>query len=129
MDASLFLAKVMGLFLVIYSLSMLLHPQNFISIVTGIFHQAAIQFTLGLNLLIIGTLMVVSHNIWDGTWVMVVTIVSWLVFIKGILYISFPKSISAFSQAMLKDTQWIYVSAAINLLLGLYLSYMGFFAS
>lgn len=129
MDVTMFLAKSMGLFFVIYSLSMLLHPENFISIVAGIFHNASIQFIVAYNLLIIGIMLVVSHNIWDGTWVMVVTIVSWLLFLKGFLYIMFPKSINALTQAIMKEKQWFYIDAAINLLVGLYLSYMGFFAA
>ena len=128
MDVSLFLAKVMGLYLCILSISMLIHAENFTSILAGIFHNASIQFVLAIYILVLGLLMVVSHNIWDGTWVMVITILSWLVLLKGILYITFPKSMSSLAQSVIKDKQWLSMSAVVNLLLGLFLTYMGFFA-
>lgn len=126
MEISLFLAKVSGVYLIILSLAMLIHAENFISIVSGIFHNAAIQFVLGLNLLLIGLMMVISHNIWDSSWVVVVTILSWLILLKGLMYIVFPKQVTALAHRCVGSKNWIYASGVIDLLLGAYLCCMGF---
>jgi hypothetical protein len=127
MDITIFLAQVSGLYLVILGLTMLLHQENFISIVTGIFHNAAIQYILGLNLLLIGLLMVDSHNIWESSWIVVVTILSWLILLKGLFYVVFPKQMTVLAHHFIRRKQWVYASAIINLFLGLYLCYMGFY--
>jgi len=126
MDVSYFLAQTLGVYLVILSLSLLNNPDNFISVISGIFHNAALQFLIGMNILIIGILMVVSHNVWTASWAVVVTILSWLIFIKGLLYIAFPKVIHAMSQPFLGSKNLMYAGAMVNLVLGLWLCYMGF---
>lgn len=129
MDITIFLAQVSGLYLVILGLTMLLHQENFISIVTGIFHNAAIQYILGLNLLLIGLLMVDSHNIWESSWIVVVTILSWLILLKGLFYVVFPKQMTALAHHFIQRKEWVYTSAFINLVLGVYLCYMGFYVN
>lgn len=130
MDVSIFIAKGMGIYLIVLSAAMLIHAENFISIVTGIFHNAALQFVLGMNILIFGILMIISHNIWDSSWVVLITILGWLIFFKGIFYIMFPRTLSAMvSKATLRSKNWLYAGGIINLVLGIYLSYMGFLAS
>lgn len=128
MDTSVFLAQVIGIYLVVLSLSLLMNMQNFTSVITGIFHNAALQFIIGLNLLIVGTLMVVSHNIWSMSWTVVVTLLSWMVFIKGVFYIAFPKIVHAIAQPLIGCKMTMYVAGIVNLLLGLFLCYMGFVA-
>lgn len=127
MDVSIFLAKALGLYLVILSVPMLLHVENFFSIIAGIFHNASIQFVLGMNVLILGILMVLFHNNWAPAWTMLITILAWITLLKGILYVVFPKTVNAMSQSMLRSSGWLRVSGAINLIIGGYLCYMGFY--
>ena len=128
MDVSIFLAQVLGIYLVVLSLSLLINVDNFTSIISGIFHNAALQFIIGLNLLIVGTLMVVSHNMWSMSWTVVVTILSWIVFVKGVLYMALPKVVHAIAQPIIGCKMTLYVAGIVNLVLGLFLCYMGFFA-
>lgn len=129
MDVSIFLAKALGIYMVILSAAILMHAENFISIVTGIFHNAALQFVLGMNILMIGILMIISHNIWEPSWVTVVTVLAWLIFLKGIFYIMFPKTVNTMMvQASLRNKNWLYCSGVINLVIGAYLLFMGFYS-
>src|SRR3990167_9774635 len=90
MDFSLFLAKVMGLYFIIISLSVLINKNRMVSIINGIVGSPALQFVMGLNILVIGLLLIVSHPIWVSTWQVMITVVAWLVFIKGLINIAFP---------------------------------------
>lgn len=127
MDTSIFLAQVMGLFLVVYCAAILININNMTSVISGLFHNAAMQFIVGMILLIVGSLLVVSHNIWESSWVVLVTILSWIVFLKGVLYIAFPKMLHKMSKPFLNNHAWIYIGASINLVVGLYLCYVGFY--
>ncbi len=127
MDVTMFIAKTLGIYMVVLSAAILIHAENFISIVTGIFHNAALQFVLGMNILIMGILIITSHNIWDSSWVVLITILGWLIFFKGIFYVMFPKTLSVMmARVMLRSKNWLYVSGVINLIIGVYLCYMGF---
>lgn len=129
MDVSIFLAKALGLYLFIFSIPLLFYTENFISIVSGMLHNASMQFVLGMNILTMGILMVISHNRWEASWIVVITILAWMTLVKGILYIVFPKMVNHLSQAAMHSRYMLRINSVICLLIGAYLSYMGFFAS
>lgn len=128
MDVSLFLAKALSLYLLILSIPMIFHAENFTSIISGIFHNAAIQFVLGLNILIIGILLVISHNHWEASWIVVITILGWMSLLKGTLYVAFPKCSNAMLQKVINLKIWVRSSGVICCILGAFLGYMGFFS-
>lgn len=126
MEASLVIAQALGMYLIIMGFAILLHREDFISILTGIFHNAALQFMIGVIALIIGILMVVMHNVWESSWTVVITILAWLTLAKGICYVMLPKAMNRMGHAIIQNKNWIYIMAVVNLVLGFYLSYMGF---
>lgn len=128
MDVSLFLAKIIGLCMLILSISILFNAKNLLTVVSGIFHNAALQFVLGIFLLVMGVLLVVSHNIWEPSWVVVVTIISWIVLLKGICYVAFPKLIHSMAQPFIHSQKGLLIGGVMNLVVALYLCYMGFIA-
>ncbi len=90
MDVSIFLAKVIGLYFVIVSLLLLLNPERF-RLFSEKFLENEIQiFSTALFTLILGILMVVSHNVWVYDWRVFVTVIGWITLIKGILLLLSP---------------------------------------
>lgn len=126
MDISLFLAKVMGLYFVIISLSVLINKNRMLSIITGIIQNPSLQFMMGLNILIIGIILILSHNVWVASWQIIITIISWLILFKGILNITFPSLAQSMTKPFLHSQVMPYISVLINFLLGLFLCYYGF---
>ena len=120
MNNSIFIARAMGVFLLVLSLSLLINARTFIPAVVTIFHDGALQFILGMILLVIGTLLNSMHNVREKSWVVVITIISWIAFIKGILYLMFPACVQGMAQQFIQTTSWIYVGGIINILIGLY---------
>lgn len=129
MDFSLFLAKALGLYLLIISLSILFNKNRMPAIINGIIQNPALQLILGFNVLIIGILLVVSHNVWSGTtWQIVISVIAWIIFIKGLLYVAFPRVLQSMTNTFMSSTAMLYFSILVNLILGLYLCYYGFIA-
>lgn len=126
MDISIFLAKVMGLYFIIISLSLLIIKNRMKSIISGIFRNSSLQFVMGFIILIIGLLLVISHNIWTNSWQVLITIIAWLTLIKGILNLSFPKIIEKMTTPFLKSKILPYVSIMLNFLVGVFLCYHAF---
>jgi hypothetical protein len=78
----------------------------------------------------IGVAMIVGHNVWSGgTLPVVVTLVGWLIFAKGLFLLLLPSE--AFSPLLeqMHDGAQIYLYFAPALLIGLYLTWAGFIAS
>ena len=124
MEHSIFLAKVLGLYLLIVPAAVLLKRKQFAELAKEFVANPAIVFLSGLFALILGLLMVVSHNVWTADWRAVITFMGWLTLAKGVVRILFPEKLATFAIDP-SSTKWTF--ALIVLLgLGIYLTYVGF---
>ena len=71
--------------------------------------------------------VVVSHQIWTGDWRIIITILGWLLLIKGILRILFPGIVKKLIDKKRSDRRFL-LSEVVVLLISLYLVYQGFIA-
>lgn len=126
MDVSKFLAKVIGIYLVIVTLMMLTNMSQFLSNVNSLVNDAPLMFVTGFFTLILGILVVVSHNIWQWNWRVIITIFAWLALIKGAVMLVYPQLIDSVSYSFIQNTTIAYVTACVDLVLGLVLCYFGF---
>ncbi|KGP62145.1 hypothetical protein EP47_01970, partial [Legionella norrlandica] len=76
--------------------------------------------------LILGIIIVVSHNIWEGSWRVIVTIIAWLILLKGTSIIFHPHFIDQATVLFMQNTTISYISAGIDFVLGVILCYCGF---
>ena len=90
--------------------------------------NAAVVFVWGLFTLIVGLAIVLVHNNWVKNWTVIITIFGWAGLIKGIWLIAFPDSVGEFFKFYEKGKIFPIVHAVGGLLMGIYLTYMGFFA-
>ncbi|NQU77545.1 hypothetical protein HQ544_02500 [Candidatus Falkowbacteria bacterium] len=124
MDVSIFLAKVLGLYLVIVSIAILANRKILPKVAKMYMHHEPILFTEGAFALIIGLLMVVSHNIWTSDWRVIITILAWLTLLKGVGRLLAPESLAKWAAKNYK-----YFTPAgfiIGIVLGVYLLKIGF---
>jgi hypothetical protein len=126
MDISIFLAKVLGLYLIITSISLLVNKTMAITLLNEIMQSTALQFISGTIALILGLILVVAHNIWTTDWRVIITLVAWLSLFKGIFITTFPQWVMSYSKMVLEHKFAIQISYAISFLLGVYLCYWGF---
>ncbi|MDP3975319.1 MAG: hypothetical protein Q8P95_00195 [bacterium] len=125
MDTTLLLAQIFGPLLALLGLSILTNP-GLLEKVVKLHDDTAILWVSGLMTVALGLLLVLKHNIWVQNWTVIITILCWLVLVKGVVLI-FPFThgpIIKFGKSMSKHS-WI---VGIHFLLGLYLSYMAYFA-
>lgn len=126
MEISIFLAKVIGLYLIIVSLFMLLRYQVFTDLLREAIKQPGVMFLSAIETIMIGLLLVVGHNIWLWGWPVVITILAWIILIKGIFRLFFPAAAERSGNWWLDHPAYLYVSAVITLIVGIYLTYNGF---
>lgn len=128
MDISIYLARVIGLYLIIISLSILINPTRFTTMIKNIIDSPTTMFLLGLNILIWGLLLVVAHNIWEASWAVLITIIAWITLLKGIFNFAFPEIMMNITQPFLTSRLWLRLTILIDFVLGLILCYYGFFS-
>lgn len=132
MSLTIFLGQIFGLYLFITSLMMLLKQKFMRKVVSEIVKSASILFLIGIMTLILGIICVIIHNIWIPGWEVIVTIISWLILLKGLFLLFFPKeadqAIKYVYQKhkldLYKHIKWFNWAC---LILGAYLIYMTFF--
>jgi hypothetical protein len=126
MDLSIYLARVIGLCLVVMALALLRNPRRAHDIVEDLINSPAHVFLAGLFPLLLGSLMIVSHNLWVWDWRVVITIFGWLMFISGLFRLLATEYFVKVAKFYVQSNFAIYASF-LTLVLGAFLLYKGFF--
>ncbi|BCA94546.1 hypothetical protein TUM19329_09070 [Legionella antarctica] len=126
MDTSKFLSKVIGIYLIIISLAMFVNIHQFTQYFYKMINDVPLMFVAGFFTLILGLLIVVSHNIWQWSWRVIITIIGWLILLKGVSIIFFPEFIDSLSLSFVHHLSFAYMSAGFDFILGALLTYLGF---
>jgi hypothetical protein len=126
MDKSKFLGKIVGLYLIIISLAMVVNMPHFMVSVQNLVHDTSLMYVTGFFTLILGLIMIVSHNIWQWNWRLVITLIAWITLVKGTSIIFYPQLIDHMTFSFVKNINVAYITAGFDLILGIVLCYFGF---
>lgn len=125
MAIAMSLAKVLGLYFVILALGVIVNADRQRKIVKEMIKSPAAVFSIGSLTLLMGLIIVTLHNKWFPNWTLIITIIGWSKVVKGGLMLIFPEEMSRFAKKSMKDNSQV-VAAILALILGLYLTFMGF---
>jgi uncharacterized protein YjeT (DUF2065 family) len=123
MEISLVVAKVLGVYLIVSGLFLIFRGKTVPQLLRDFFDHPAIMYLTGVILIFLSTLMLLENNIWDGTWRSVVTAFTWLILLKGLLYIFAPHFIQRMADKKLLETVSTY--GLIAVIVGVSLFYLG----
>jgi vacuolar-type H+-ATPase subunit I/STV1 len=102
-------------------------PQAGDEAATGLVHERPLLLILGLIALAAGLALVLTHNVWSGgAPAAVVTLVGWVILVRGVVLLVLPPDAVARLFDMVRFAELFYLYAGITLLLGLYLTWAGF---
>jgi len=124
---TVFLSRLIGLATLILSAAMFAGKSPMVAAIELMAQDRAALFLLGIAGVVAGLAIVLTHNVWSkGLWPLVVTLCGWVILIRGALILVLPASILTGIVAALDFPDYVYVYAAIPLVLGAYLSWRGF---
>jgi len=126
MATSIFLGKIISVFLIVFSLGILLNRHIYKKVFHEMIETPAILTISGIVTIILGLLIVLSHNIWNVAWESIISIIGWVLLIQGIFRLVFPKTVKIYAKKLLHNNGYIWW-AIFLLLVGLYLAYMSYF--
>ena len=126
---TIFLAKLLGLYCIIFALAMMMRKQTAIATVKAIVANPPLLLLFEAIGLGCGLAMIIGHNIWSGGALpVVVTLVGWLFVIRGAGLLALSPAATAKLIDALRYEQLFYVYMGGTLVLGLYLAWAGFTA-
>lgn len=125
METSIFLAKVIGLSGAISTLAVLIRYKTLLEMEEHAAKNPVLTYFSGFLFLVVGVLIVISHQVWTWDWRVVITIIGWLVLTKGIIRIFFPETVRRLIEKK-RNNHWFLVAEVVVLISSLYLIYQGF---
>ncbi len=124
MVLSIFLAKLLGLYLLIVAADLLLRRRELEGAVKDFASSKGLLVFSGSISLLLGLAIVIAHPIWESSWRGLITLIGYLILLRGIARIAFPTSIQKRIVSFFKRRYWTIFS--VLLVLGIYLAYSGF---
>ncbi len=127
MNASIFLAKLIGPYCLVASVGMFLNQANYQKSMEDYLNNAALKLIGGMLALIIGLLIVNTHNVWEGSWRVIITIFGWISLIKGIWIFCFPNQTSTVARAYQNNSKLLKGNLVLLFILGVFLTVKGYY--
>lgn len=112
---------VFSWFILILGLSYLLQSENWIRLAQTVEDETFRFYPLSLFILVMGLMIVCTHNIWVLKWHVAITLLGWLLVIKSILYLLCTSWIDKMILSAESMRTWIRVSGTIFSLVGVIL--------
>lgn len=118
-----FLAQTWGISLVIISFSILLYPK-YIDLLLSLIEDKKNVLMFGIVNVILGVMLVLGYSVWKVQWQLAITILGWLVLIRGLGLLLVPETLVNIAQRV-KQAGYIQPVLVILLSFGCWLVYMG----
>ncbi len=128
MGTSIFIARVFGLCYLIIGAGFMFNRKAFMRVMDDFCKNAALVFLSGLFALVVGVVIILTHNVWAANWTVIITIIGWAGLVKGIWLVVFPNTVAAFMQAYQKNEKLLIIHSIAALIFGSVLTFFGFFA-
>ncbi|HEV7738411.1 MAG TPA: hypothetical protein VGO47_13690 [Chlamydiales bacterium] len=124
MCVSVFLALVIGAYLVLVSLAMLIQHQHSKRLLNEFYANHALVVFSGQIWIILGLLLIVGHNVWEMEWPVIITIAGWVMLLQGIYRVFAPMLFSKKMKELQARKGYDFIVWAW-LIVGLYMIWVG----
>lgn len=124
MELSLFLAKVIGPVLMLVALSLALNRSN-LDLLFDTYRGSAAVFITGVVELFLGMAMVVGHNVWTFDFRIVLTLIGWILLLRGVGRTFFPSRVASLLEKFRTARPAVAPLLGAAFLTGAYLAYSG----
>lgn len=126
MQASLFIARLLGPMFIVVGIALPLRQQMFRSILDEFIRSGVLMYLAGFFGLLGGIALILTHNVWAADWRLIITLIGWLTLIRALITIFQPQWMVVAGTAVLDRRGVFLVAAVLNLVIGLVLSYFGY---
>jgi len=128
MELSLYMAQLLGVVSVVIGLALLLRTSFYQKMYKTIIKNEAMLALSGMLAIVLGTVIVLAHNVWVADWPVIITVFGWLGVLKGVLLLFLPEEMAGLTVKWFKGKGLLVFGGLFYLILGLILGYFGWFA-
>ncbi len=126
METSIFIAKLVGPILVVTGLTALVNVKDMRAMGEAFIGNRALVYIAGFLALLARLAIVNTHNVWTG-WPVIITLFGWIAIIGGIARMAMPALVTSIATGMLAKDVLLRVGGAVQLVLGAFLMFVGYF--
>ncbi len=124
-----YLAKVLGLWIVLALLGMIFARHTSVTTMNALFTNPPLMWVTGVFTMLVGLIVVVLHNRWSGGALpVIVTLYGWIALVKGVSLVWLRPEVQSAAWRSLQFDRFFIVYVVVALAIGGYLIYGGFTA-
>jgi len=127
MEATIYVARAMGLFFTIVGIPLLFCSHYAVSNFKEAVSHKGVFFLAAVMTLIIGILLILSQATWRFNWQGLVTLLSWIIFFNGLIRLFFMNKVQSWVLSFISVAKF-RLMGIIVLIIGLFLLYSAFIA-
>lgn len=128
MEVTLFLARLFSLYFIVMAFGLLFNAKQFMAMAKSFYKNDGLILLTGVVTLLLGCAMVIGHNVWFRPLEVLVSVLAWLTFFKGVSFIVFPKWAKSVGKSFLGNEELLVMLSPVILFFGVVLGYLGFLA-
>ncbi len=118
-------SRVLGPFLVIADATAMARASEMQRLLSQFEANSLWTWVTGAFILIFGLVVVAAHQHWHGAAAIIVSVLGWLITLRGLLLLSFPQTFVAVADSMVGAQGWWISLCVAAALVGVYLTYVG----
>lgn len=118
-------SRVLGPFLVIIDITAIARASDMQTLLSQYEANSMWAFVSGAFILLFGLIVVAYHQYWRGAPAIIVSLLGWLIVLRGLLLVAFPKTFVSMANSMIGAQAWWISLCVLFALVGVYLSYVG----
>jgi len=120
--------RVIGPFLVLVPGVLVVRAPAIGGILSAFFQNAALVWVLGSLLLFCGLLIIAYHQYWSSPAAVLISLFGWFLGLRGLALLVAPQLIAEGAAAAMNDLPLVRVGFSVLVLVGLWLTYVGWIA-
>jgi hypothetical protein len=118
-------ARALGPFLVIADATAVARASDMQRLLSQFEANSLWTWVTGAFILLLGLFVVAAHPYWRGAPAITVSLLAWLITLRGLLLFAFPQVFVSAANGMIGEQGWWVAACVIFGLVGLYLTYAG----
>jgi len=111
----------------VFGLSHLLYPAKWAALFLPLRERETGGLLLGTFNLLLGLFVILGHNVWTWGLPVIVTLTGWLMTLKSIIYLLFPRALALVMPPADRLQRGFRIAGAVSILLGALLAYESFY--
>jgi membrane protein CcdC involved in cytochrome C biogenesis len=127
-QASIFIARLLGPILLAVGAGILINPSLFRTMGTELVRSVTLVYLFGIMDFAAGLAIVLTHNVWLLSWRVLITLIGWLLLIRGAVRILLTEKVMSLAANAFRNKLTVPVAGAVVGVLGLVLCYFGYVA-